>query len=145
MQEFWKQKTLSQMTREEWESLCDSCGKCCAIRLEDIDTGELLSTNVVCKYLDQTDCRCQSYIQRSKLVPDCLTLTPELLPKIDWLPETCAYRLLRDGEPLPDWHPLVSGDSESVIKSGHSVQGRVVSEYDIHPDDLDNFIIEENW
>lgn len=145
MNNFWETKQLSEMTQQEWESLCDGCGKCCTISLEDIDTGDLISTSIACQYFDSQDCRCQSYQQRSKLVPDCLTLTPEMLAEINWLPHNCGYRLLREGLPLPQWHPLISGKADSTIASGNSVQGKVISEYDVHPDDLDNFIIEENW
>ena len=138
---FWKTLTLEQMTREQWESLCDSCARCCLHKLEDEDTGEIHYTNVVCSLLDSGRCRCTRYRARSRLVPDCLVLNPATIHSLDWLPETCAYRLIRDGEDLPDWHPLVCGDRESVHDAGVSVRGWSVSEEQVAPDDLQDHII----
>lgn len=125
---FWKVKPLSAMTRAEWESLCDGCGKCCVHKLEDEVTGELLPTNVSCRLLDRRTGRCGDYKHRQAYVPECVRLTPAKIHDIDWLPSTCAYLLLARGEDLPDWHPLVTGDPESVHKAGQSVRGWTVSE-----------------
>jgi len=125
---FWKTKSMSEMTSGEWESLCDGCGKCCVHKLEDWDTGEVSYTNVACRLLDLGSCRCGNYPERKRLVPDCLILTVETLEEMDWLPETCAYRLVADGKDLAWWHPLVSGDPETVHQAGISVRGRVISE-----------------
>lgn len=125
---FWKTKSLSAMTRTEWESLCDGCGKCCVHKLEDEETGELMPTNVSCRLLDRRTGRCSDYRHRQAYVPECVRLTPEKLHQIDWLPSTCAYLLLAEGKDLPDWHPLVTGDPESVHAAGQSVRGWTVSE-----------------
>lgn len=128
---FWEEKTLKQMSRAEWESLCDGCGKCCVHKLEDEETGELMPTNVACKLLDRRNGRCMDYRHRHVYVPECVRLTPEKLDQLDWLPSTCAYLLLHRGQALPDWHPLVTGDPESVHKAGQSVRGWTVSESDV--------------
>jgi hypothetical protein len=125
---FWKTKPMSEMTPQEWESLCDGCGKCCVHKLEDWDTGEVSYTNVACRLLDLGSCRCGDYPNRKRFVPDCLILSVEALAEMDWLPETCAYRLVADGKDLAWWHPLVSGDPETVHQAGISVRGRVISE-----------------
>lgn len=127
---FWETKTLDAMSRAEWESLCDGCGKCCVHKLEDEETGELHPTNVACKLLDRHSGRCTNYKHRRAFVPECVRLTPARLREIDWLPDTCAYRLLDEGKPLPEWHPLITGDPESVHKAGISVRGWTVSETD---------------
>ncbi|HEB99371.1 MAG TPA: YcgN family cysteine cluster protein [Thiotrichales bacterium] len=137
MEPFWKNKPLDSLSREEWESLCDGCGRCCLIKLEDVDTGELCYTNIVCRHFDQATGRCTCYQERSRWVPECLVLTPELLRTLDWLPDTCAYRLLQEGHDLPDWHPLVSGRAESVREAGISVCDHAVSEDYVHEDDWD--------
>lgn len=136
---FWKRKTLAEMTREEWESLCDGCARCCLAKLEDEDTGEIAYTNVACRLLDHESCRCTKYAQRSRFVPDCITLTPENVGQLRWMPSTCAYRLLTEGKDLPDWHPLVSGTPESVHWAGISVRGRIVSERKAI--DLEDYIV----
>jgi hypothetical protein len=125
---FWRTKTLKEMTREEWESLCDGCARCCLLKLENVDTGDVFYTDVACKLLDLQACRCTRYKERSKLVHDCVTLTPENLHELSWMPSTCAYRLVQEGKDLYDWHPLKSGDPDSVHKSGMSVRGRVIPE-----------------
>ena len=137
---FWETVPLSQMSRDQWESLCDGCGKCCIHKLEDEETGELHTTNVACKLLDRNSGQCTDYRHRRIHVPECVRLTPRLLRKIDWLPETCAYRLVDEGRPLADWHPLVSGDPESVHKAGISVRGWTVSETEAG--DLEHHIVD---
>ena len=138
--EFWKRKSLAEMSRTEWESLCDGCGKCCLHKLQDEDSGAILYTQVACRYLDD-DCRCKAYQQRIELVPDCVQLKALSQGLFQWLPQTCAYRLLAEGKPLADWHPLVSGDKTSVHTAGASVQGQVLSEEFVHPDDIEQQVI----
>lgn len=138
---FWQEKSLRQMDRAEWESLCDGCGKCCVHKLEDEDTGELVPTNVACRLLDRRTGRCKDYRNRRAYVPECVRLTPEKVLDLDWLPSTCAYLLLAEGKDLPDWHPLVSGDPETVHTAGQSVRGWTVSEDEVG-DDLENFVID---
>jgi uncharacterized cysteine cluster protein YcgN (CxxCxxCC family) len=138
---FWEVKKLEEMSTVEWESLCDGCAKCCLLKLEDDETGEVHYTKVVCRYLDQEQCRCTVYPQRNELVPACVWLTREDIPKFHWLPMTCAYRLLAEGKPLPEWHPLVSGDPDSVHQAGISIKGRALSEEYVHPDGLQEHII----
>ena len=125
---FWKTKTLEQMSHEEWESLCDGCGRCCLHKLRDDDTGALSFTNVACRLLDLKSCRCSDYPHRQRRVPDCVSLTPAEVRAIDWLPPSCAYRRLAEGKDLSWWHPLVSGDPDTVHAAGISVRGRAVSE-----------------
>lgn len=139
-QPFWKTKSLAEMNRTEWESLCDGCGRCCLNKIEDIDTGKLYFTSVVCHLFDDQRCRCTRYTERNTLVPDCLVLSMDNLDQINFLPDTCAYRLLNEGQDLPDWHPLVSGNPNSVHSAGISVRGRVISEAYVHPDDLVNYV-----
>ncbi len=125
---FWRRKALTELSLEEWESLCDGCGKCCLHKLEDVDTREVYYTNVRCRLLDPATCRCADYANRSARVADCITITPELLTDPYWLPRTCGYRLLAEGRDLPVWHPLVSGDPHSVARAGQHVCGRTISE-----------------
>ena len=125
---FWQRKTLAEMTKAEWESLCDGCGKCCLHKLEDIDTGEISQTNVACRLLDLGSCRCSDYRNRRKKVHDCLVLTPAMIGTLKWLPATCGYRLIDEGKTLHWWHPLVSGDPDTVHQAGISVRGRAISE-----------------
>ncbi len=133
---FWTTKTLNEMSAEEWESLCDGCGRCCLNKLEDEDTGRFLYTRAACKLLDLDTCRCSNYPERQKLVPDCVALTPVNVGQLGWLPATCAYRLLDEGKPLPWWHPLVSGRQETVDEAGISVKGEAYSEEGLSVDDL---------
>jgi uncharacterized cysteine cluster protein YcgN (CxxCxxCC family) len=125
---FWRVKSLEAMTRAEWESLCDGCARCCLNKYEDPDTRQISYTDVACKLLDRDACRCSNYRQRASLVKDCIALTPEMMPEMNCLPPTCAYRLIYEGKDLYDWHPLISGDPESVHRAGISVRGRCVSE-----------------
>ncbi|ALP51829.1 hypothetical protein Tel_01010 [Candidatus Tenderia electrophaga] len=139
---FWQHKTLDQMSRREWESLCDGCGRCCLNKLEDDDSGAIFYTDVACKLLDSDSCRCRHYRQRVRHVPDCLVLDMDHPEYFKYLPDTCAYRRLYEGKSLPDWHPLLSGDPGSVHRAGISVRGRCISEEQIHPDALEDHIIE---
>ncbi|HET9148380.1 MAG TPA: YcgN family cysteine cluster protein [Acetobacteraceae bacterium] len=132
-QPFWRAKRLDEMSRAEWESLCDGCGRCCLHKLRDEDTGQVHFTNVACRLLDLGTCRCGDYARRQLRVPDCIALTPEALREIDWLPPSCAYRRLAEGKDLPDWHPLITGDPESVARAGAAVSGRAVAERDAGP------------
>ena len=125
---FWKTKTLDEMTRDEWESLCDGCGRCCLHKLRDEDTEALSFTNVACRLLDLKTCRCRNYERRRDQVPDCVSLTPATVREIDWLPPSCAYRLIAEGRDLLWWHPLLSGDPATVHEAGVSVRGRAVDE-----------------
>lgn len=127
---FWQTKTLDEMTPEEWESLCDGCGRCCLHKLRDEDTQALSFTNVACRLLDTGTCRCSDYENRFAHVPDCIQLTPEILREVDWLPPSCAYRRIEEGRGLPPWHPLRSGTTETVVTSGASARGRIISERD---------------
>ncbi|MGZ8185343.1 MAG: YcgN family cysteine cluster protein [Methylobacter sp.] len=137
---FWKTKKLHDMTVQEWESLCDGCGKCCLHKLEDEDTGEIFFTSVVCNLIDLKTCRCTRYSERTRLVPECLDLKQHDFAEFNWLPATCAYRLLSDGRELPVWHPLVSGSAESVKEAGVSISSYAMKESEI--DDLEDHIIE---
>lgn len=131
MTRFWEQTPLAEMDAAQWESLCDGCGKCCLHKLEDEDSGEVYVCNVACHLLDIEACRCSDYAARQRLVSACTVLTPERIAEFQWLPETCAYRLLAQGRPLFDWHPLISHDPQSVHAAGISVRGRVVSETEV--------------
>jgi uncharacterized protein len=137
--DFWKTKTLNEMTTEEWESLCDNCGKCCLHKLEDDKTGEIHFTSVVCNLIDLKTCRCTRYNERTHLVPTCLDLKQHDFSGFNWLPSTCAYRLLSDGEELPSWHPLVSGKHDSAYRAGVSVRSYAMKECDV--DHLEDHII----
>ncbi|HEX4765888.1 MAG TPA: YcgN family cysteine cluster protein [Lichenihabitans sp.] len=133
---FWR-KPLAVLTEAEWESLCDGCGRCCLVKLEDEDTADIHFTDVTCRLLDASACTCGNYGDRQTLVPDCVKLTPELVQTVSWLPPTCAYRLVDEGRDLMWWHPLVSGDPDTVHTAGISVRGRgTVSEEDIAIEDL---------
>ena len=136
MEPFWKTKSLGEMTKVEWESLCDGCGRCCLNKLEDEDTGEFLYTKTACRLLDLKTCQCTDYKKRAERVPDCVTLTPKNVGELGWLPPTCAYRLIDEGTPLAWWHPLVSGRQESVAEAGVTVAGVAYSELGIAVDDL---------
>lgn len=139
---FWRAKSLAEMTATEWESLCDGCGRCCLNKLEDWDTGEVVWTSLSCTLLDQHSCRCGDYHNRLVKVPDCLPLTPETVPQLTWLPPTCGYRLISEGHDLYWWHPLVSGDPETVHAAGISVRGRTFPEDGIELEDYENFVVD---
>lgn len=138
---FWREKTLMEMTQAEWESLCDGCARCCMIKLEDEDTGEVHYTSLVCDLLDLDRCRCTRYPARHELVPDCIAFSADLAETLAWLPETCAYRVLAEGRDLPAWHPLISGSRDSVHEAGISVRGRVIPARLVHEDELEDHII----
>lgn len=140
---FWERVPLQRMTTAEWEALCDGCGRCCLNKLEDPETHEVAYTRIACRLLDGESCRCTQYPIRRQFVPDCVVLTPETLPRIAyWMPPTCAYRLLHEGRPLPSWHPLVSGDPESVHAAGISVRGRTLPEYEVPEAEWEDHIID---
>ncbi|MFV0245314.1 MAG: YcgN family cysteine cluster protein [Qingshengfaniella sp.] len=141
---FWETVRLRDMTGTEWEALCDGCGKCCLNKLEDPETREVAFTSVACRLLDGDSCRCGQYDIRKQIVPECVVLTPKTLPEIAyWMPMTCAYRLLHEGRPLPDWHPLLSGDGETVHAAGQSVRGWTTPEFEVAEDDWEDYIIED--
>ena len=137
---FWQTKSLDRMTAQEWESLCDGCGLCCLIRFEDEETGEVIPTRVACKLLDQHLCRCKDYVNRKAHVPDCIKLTPWNIEALAWMPPSCAYRRLHEGRDLPSWHPLVTGDPDSVHEAGVSIRDQTVSEESLaDPEDALDF------
>ena len=142
--EFWKHKPLKSLTSEEWEALCDGCGKCCLNKLEDEDTGEVALTRIACRLLDDQSCKCGQYPIRHQFIPDCIVLKPSNIDEnAYWMPKTCAYRLLWSGQPLFDWHPLISGNPETVHSANISVRGMILSEFDINEEDWEDHIIEE--
>ena len=142
--EFWKHKPLKSLTSEEWEALCDGCGKCCLNKLEDEDTGEVALTRIACRLLDNQSCKCGQYPIRHQFIPDCIVLKPSNIDEnANWMPKTCAYRLLWSGQPLFDWHPLISGNPETVHTANISVRGMTLSEFDINEEDWEDHIIEE--
>lgn len=139
---YWQKKELEDMTRAEWEALCDGCGRCCLVKFEDEDTGAIAYTDVGCTFLDGDTCRCRDYKNRQKKVADCVRLTPEVVRTLKWLPPTCAYKLLAEGEDLPDWHPLITGDPDSVHRAGISVRKRIsASEEDLTIEELERRIV----
>ena len=140
---FWETKNLIDMNENEWESLCDKCGKCCVIKLEDFDTQEVHYTNVSCKLLCEKSASCKDYKNRKSIVSDCIILSPDNLNDLKWMPETCAYKLLNEGKELPYWHPLLSGNDKEIVNSGNSVKNRVTNENKIKIKDLPDYIF--NW
>lgn len=139
---FWQTKSLNQMTTSEWESLCDGCGRCCLNKLEDWDTGEVFWTNIACSLLDRQTCQCRDYENRFETVSDCINLSARKIAELSWLPPSCAYRLIHEGKPLFAWHPLISGDADSVHKAGVSVRGRCICEQGLSVDDYEDHLVD---
>ena len=139
---FFETKSLAEMNTAEWESLCDGCGKCCVILLQEEDSERVYRTNLACKLLDLETVRCSDYANRHQRVPGCVRLTPDNIADLAWMPDTCAYRLLAEGKPLPDWHPLKSGDPRSPERAGISVKGQLVPEGQVPEDDWEDHIVE---
>jgi uncharacterized cysteine cluster protein YcgN (CxxCxxCC family) len=140
---FWQSKTLAEMSGQEWEALCDGCGLCCLVKLEDEDTGDIYNTSVACRLLDIDHCRCSDYQHRFEKAPMCTAITADTVADMNWLPETCAYRRLFFRQPLPDWHHLITGDKNSVHEAGISARWFAISEGYVHPDQLEDFIIQK--
>jgi len=141
---FWENIDMTEMTQPEWEALCDGCGKCCLLKLEDEDTNEVKFTNVACRLFDDSTCRCQNYALRKQMVSGCVVLTPENIERIaHWMPTTCGYRRIFEGQSLMDWHPLVSGKPDSAHLTNNSFLNRTIPEYDVEEKDLENYIIED--
>ncbi len=138
---FWKRKTLGQLDAEEWESLCDGCGLCCLQKLEDEEEGGVYYTRIACRLLDLETCRCRDYVNRRQSVPDCIQLTPAQAGAFQWLPPTCAYRRLAEGQDLPLWHPLVCGDPQAVHRERISQSERMLSEASVAEDDWEDYLI----
>jgi uncharacterized cysteine cluster protein YcgN (CxxCxxCC family) len=143
MTPFWKTKKLHELTESEWEALCDGCAKCCVHKLEDEDTGKVYYTCVACRMLDVNTCRCTDYPNRHELVPDCAVLSPDKPEHFQWMPETCAYRLMHEGKPLPDWHPLITGNPASVHEHGASARKKLIPEFLADETDLEKYVIYE--
>ena len=141
---FWETKTLAQMSSDEWEALCDGCGLCCLVKIEDEDSGEVYNTSVSCRQLDIENCRCGDYKNRLSDVSMCIKVTLENIAQLHWLPETCAYKCLYENWPLPLWHPLISQDKNAVHDAGVSAKWFALSEEYIHPEQLVDFVIEKN-
>ncbi|MEQ6885252.1 YcgN family cysteine cluster protein [Salicola sp. Rm-C-2C1-2] len=139
---FWERKSLEAMSETEWESLCDGCGRCCTHKLEDADTGDVYATQIACRLLDCSSCLCSDYPGRLQQVPDCLQVTPEIARNSDWLPKSCAYRRIAEGRGLAWWHHLLSGSRATVHYAGISVQGRVLPEPIVDPDDYEEHIVD---
>lgn len=141
MADWWHEKSLKELSAVQWEALCDGCAKCCLHKLEDEDTGKIAYTKVRCRYLEENTCQCSDYQNRSVLVSNCIDLRPANLDTLNWLPSTCAYRLRAQDLPLPEWHPLISGNRDSVHIAGISVRGRAISDEYVHPDGYDEHIV----
>lgn len=141
---FWEREALTDLSPKEWEALCDGCGKCCLNKLEDEETGHVELTCVACRLFDDSTCRCAQYDIRHQFVPECIVLKPSNIDShAYWMPQTCAYRLLWEGKPLYDWHPLISGTPETVHRAGVSMRNATVPEFEVHEDDWEDHIIEE--
>lgn len=144
MSKFWETKSLDQMSSTEWESLCDGCGRCCLLKIEYEDTGEVCNTSVACHLLDIESCRCSDYKHRKDRVAECVQVTPDNVASLYWLPETCAYKRLHLGKAIPEWHHLVCGDRDAVHEEGISVKWFALSEANVHPDQLEEFLIDDS-
>ncbi len=138
---FWQRYSLAEMTSQEWEALCDGCGLCCLVKLEDEDSSEVVYTSVACQLLDTKTARCTDYENRQSIVPDCLQLTPERVHELKWLPPSCAYKRLDIGQSLPRWHPLLTGNPNSVRKARHSAAGRCIPESTIDAENIEEYVI----
>ena len=141
MTNFWTKKTLDELTETEWESLCDHCGKCCLIKLQDEQTGKVAYTSVVCKCYNLGNSSCNDYSEREEIVTDCISLNSKNIKSFDWLPSSCAYKLVANGEPLPDWHHLVSGNKNLVHELGVSIKDKVISESSVNALDIPMTIV----
>ena len=139
---FWKTKTLEEMTPAEWEAICDGCAKCCLLKLEDEESGDIAYTRLHCKLLDADTCRCSNYSARKRHVPDCVILTPKSVSELKWMPGTCAYKVLHEGGQLPDWHHLVCGDRDRIHQEGQSIKGRTVCEETVLDEDQIDWIVD---
>ena len=139
---FWKTKSLDQLNPQEWEQLCDGCGRCCLVKLEDEDTGAIYTTSVSCSLFDINTCRCTDYDNRFEKVSDCIDLSPGKVDELSWLPQSCAYRLRHEGKPLADWHPLNSKTAQSVIDAGISIAGQTISEAEVEEERLGDYLQE---
>lgn len=140
---FWMHKKLNALSPEEWEALCDGCGICCLYKVEYEDTSEVEQTNIVCRFLDLECIRCTLYDDRHSAMPTCIKLTPSKVESLKWLPETCAYVLIMRGQPLPDWHPLESGNPQSIHDAGISVKGRVLRETEVDLNRIEDYVIDD--
>lgn len=141
---YWEATDLIDMSKDQWEALCDRCGKCCLLKLEDEDTGIIHYTNVVCHLFNEKTCSCGNYPMRKELVPGCVVLTTKNIEEIaHWMPSTCAYRLLHQGNPLPDWHPLITGDQDTVRAADISVHDKVIFETEVAEEDLEDYVIQD--
>jgi len=140
---FWETKSLEKMSRDEWESLCDGCGRCCLHKLQNDFTEEIYYTQIVCNLIDQNTCQCTRYDERSELVPTCVTMKPEDARNLTWMPNTCAYKLLADDKPLPEWHPLITGNRDAMVAANITITGRVYSEDEVPEKDWQDYIIEK--
>lgn len=139
---FWQQTKLSDMTQDQWESLCDGCGKCCVLKLEDIDTGAIYYTDVSCKLLCTKTATCTNYQDRKRHVPDCVILRADNLDALHWMPESCAYRRLHEGRDLPAWHPLITGNKDAMKAANHSVANQVISEMNVAEADMPDHLFD---
>ena len=142
--QFWEKYELDELSKAEWEALCDGCGKCCMLKLEDEDTNNVHYTNIACRLFDDQSCTCTNYALRRQLVSGCVILTPENIERnAYWMPKTCAYRLLFEGNPLPDWHPLIMGDKSAMHDAGHSMKARTIAEFEVTEEDQEDYVIED--
>jgi uncharacterized cysteine cluster protein YcgN (CxxCxxCC family) len=141
---FWETVDLVDMTKPEWEALCDGCGKCCLLKLEDEDTAEIKFTSLACRLFDDSTCKCQNYALRKQMVAGCVVLTPENIERIAyWMPESCGYRRIYEGEPLLDWHPLITGDPNSAHTTNNSVMDKTTPEYEVDEADMEDYVIKD--